>query len=75
MNLIDTPKVAKELVAHFGNSQAETARALNVQQPTVNGWLRGKHGISARPAIRAEIVTNGEFKASRLCGDLADRPS
>lgn len=71
--MINTPKVATELVEYFGGNQTATAKALNVKQPTVNGWLSGKHGISAGAATRAEKVTNGEFKAVNLCAELSDQ--
>lgn len=62
--------LVKNLIAHFG-SQASTAEALNVKQPTVSAWLRGTHGISALTALRIERVTEGKFKAVDFCHDLA----
>lgn len=68
-----TKTAIKNLVSLFGN-QTKTAEALRVKQPTVNGWLSGKHGMSAVVAIRAEKLTEGEFQAATLCPDLADLP-
>ena len=70
MRIINTKQKARELVDHFGGSQTNTAKALKVKQPTVYGWLAGKHGISAGAAIRAEMQTDGAFKAVELCADL-----
>ena len=63
-------EIALELVNHFDKSQSKTAKALKVSQPTVSGWVRGEHGMSAAVALRAEIITGGKFKAVCLCPDL-----
>ena len=60
----------EKLVAHFG-SQAATASALNVKQGSVSGWVRGVHGCSAEVALRAEVLTCGEVKASELRPSLS----
>jgi len=54
-----------ELVKYFGSQQA-TAKALNVKQGTVSGWVRGLHGCTADVAIKAEIATKGSIKARDL---------
>lgn len=54
------------LVRHFG-TQVTTAEQLGVDQTTVSGWVRGKHGMSPAVAVRAERLTNGAFKAADLC--------
>lgn len=54
------------LVKHFG-TQDEAARRLGVDQTTVSGWVRGKHGMSPAVALRAERLTNGRFMAAELC--------
>lgn len=59
----------EEVVAHFG-SQTLTAKALDVEQPSVNAWLKGKTKMSEKTALRAEFATNGEFKAVELCPSL-----
>ena len=68
--------IFKELVSHFG-TQDKTAERLGVDQGTVSGWVRGKHGMSAVTALRAEAETNGTFKAVDLCPDLrrAEKPA
>jgi len=58
--------IYKELVAHFG-TQDITAEKLEVDQSTVSGWVRGKHGMSPVVAKRAERVTAGAFKKEALC--------
>lgn len=58
-----------ELVAFFGG-QNKTAIALGVSQPTVNGWLSGKHGVSAEVALKAERISSGRIKATALCSRL-----
>lgn len=58
--------IYKELVAHFG-TQDITAEKLKVDQSTVSGWVRGKHGMSPVVAKRAERVTAGAFKKEALC--------
>lgn len=59
------------LVSHFGN-QHKTAEALGCSQPGVWKWVKGKSNMSAAFALKAERLTNGEFKASDLCPALAD---
>ena len=58
--------IYKELVAHFG-TQDITAEKLEVDQSTVSGWVRGKHGMSPVVAKRAERLTAGAFKKEALC--------
>ncbi|GAA0586458.1 Cro/CI family transcriptional regulator [Halomonas salifodinae] len=55
-----------KLVEHF-DTQTNAAAALGVDQTTVSGWVRGKHGMSPAVALRAERLTEGKFKASELC--------
>lgn len=62
--------IYKSLVSHFGG-QINTAEKLGVKQATVSGWVTGQHGMSAVTATRAERVTDGKFKATDLCPDLA----
>jgi DNA-binding transcriptional regulator YdaS (Cro superfamily) len=71
MKTSDTILAAKALVTFFGNSQTATASALKVKQPTVNGWLSGKHHISAVVALRAERITNGHFQAMEISRELS----
>lgn len=61
----------KALVKHFGG-QENTAKALQVKQPAVSGWVRGTKNMSELVAIRAEKVTGGEFKAAELCPSLKE---
>ncbi|SER51932.1 MULTISPECIES: YdaS family helix-turn-helix protein [Pseudomonas] len=58
--------IYKDLVAFFG-TQEITAERLRVDQSTVSGWVRGKHGMSPVTAKRAEALTLGEFKKEDLC--------
>ena len=58
--------IYKDLVAYFGTQEA-TAIKLKVDQSTVSGWVREKHGMSPVVAKRAEILTNGAFKKEALC--------
>lgn len=62
----------QRLVAYFGGTQAATAKALDVGQPTVFAWLAGKHGISPYMALKIEKITEGKFKAVDLCPKLAE---
>ncbi len=55
-----------KLVDHFG-TQTKAAEALGVDQTTISGWVRGKHGMSPAVALRAEMLTTGKFKAAELC--------
>ena len=61
--------IFQRLVAHFG-SQAVTAEKLGVEQGTVSGWVRSKHGMSPVVALTAEQVTGGAFLAVELCPAL-----
>lgn len=65
--------IFKSLVNYCG-TQIKTAQLLKVDQATVSGWVRGKHGMSPVVALRAEKITNGQFKASELCPALAEMP-
>lgn len=60
----------QELVSRFGG-QVKTADALGCKQPSVWAWLDGKTHMSAPLALKAERLTNGEFKAVDLCPALA----
>ena len=62
---MNTHNIYQELVKHFGG-QVKTAEALGCKQGTVSGWVRGKHGVSGKYAIKAEQLTNGKFKAADL---------
>lgn len=68
--------IFQDLVSHFG-TQIKTAERLGVDQGTVSGWVREKHGMGPVTAIRAEAETNGLFKAVDLCPDLrrAEKPA
>jgi len=59
----------ESLISHFGG-QVKTADALGVSQPTVSGWLRDAHGISAITALRAQNLSDHKFKAVELCPAL-----
>lgn len=59
----------KQLIAFFG-SQEKLADALQVKQPTVSDWLRGRRPISAKHCIQLELITNGQFKAKDLRPDI-----
>jgi DNA-binding transcriptional regulator YdaS (Cro superfamily) len=61
--------IYEKLVAHFG-SQTLTAKALEVEQPSVNAWLKGKTKMSEKTALRAQLATKGKFKAVDLCPSL-----
>ncbi|SEJ53089.1 DNA-binding transcriptional regulator Cro [Azotobacter beijerinckii] len=61
--------IHQRLVEHFG-TQDLTAKALGVHQTTVSDWVRGKCGMGAVPALIAEQVTDGVFKAVDLCPSL-----
>lgn len=61
-----TNKAILKLIDTLGG-QTPAARALGVSQPTVNGWVSGKHGISPLIAMRAEKVTGGMVMAVDLC--------
>lgn len=61
----------EKLIAHFGG-QTKTAAALMVSQPTVSGWLRSEHGMSAKTAVRVESVTKGLFKAASLSAEYRE---
>ncbi|MGP5406077.1 transcriptional regulator [Psychrobacter celer] len=58
------------LIARFGGQQ-KTAQALGCTQPSVSAWVQGKANMSAALALKAERITNGEFKAVDLCPALA----
>jgi DNA-binding transcriptional regulator YdaS (Cro superfamily) len=58
--------IFKSLVAHFG-TQEITAERLGVDQSTVSGWVREKHGMSPVVARRADRLTEGLFRKEELC--------
>ena len=59
------------LIQHF-DGQTNTAAKLGVKQPTVSGWVTGRHGMSEGTALKAEKLTGGKVKAVALCPRLAD---
>lgn len=59
------------LVDHFGG-QENTALALKVKQPAVSGWVCGTKNMSELVAIRAQVATQGKFKAIDLCPSLKE---
>lgn len=61
------------LVSHFG-TQIKAAASLQVDQATVSGWVRGKHGMSPAVALRAEQLTRGKFTAAQLCPSVFSAP-
>jgi DNA-binding transcriptional regulator YdaS (Cro superfamily) len=63
--------IYKSLVEHFGG-QVKAAKALKLTQPNMSALINGRWGMSPIVAIRAERVTNGEFKAVDLCPSLRD---
>ena len=63
----------QSLVGFFGN-QIKTAELLKVDQATVSGWVRGKHGVSPAVALRAEKLTKGKFTAAQLCPSVFVQP-
>ncbi len=65
--------IYKEVIIFFGG-QSGTKTKLGVSQPTVSGWLTGKHGMSAKVALKAQRLSDGKFKASDLCSELAETP-
>lgn len=63
----------QSLVGYFG-TQIKTAELLKVDQATVSGWTRGKHGMSPAVALRAEKLTDGKFTAAQLCPSVFNEP-
>ena len=63
----------QNLVGFFG-TQIKTAELLKVDQATVSGWVRGKHGMSPAVALRAEKLTNGRFTAAQICPSVFSEP-
>lgn len=63
----------QSLVGYFG-TQIKTAELLKVDQATVSGWTRGKHGMSPAVALRAEKLTDGKFTAAQLCPSVFHEP-
>lgn len=63
--------IYQSLIDYFGGQRA-TAKALNCKQPSVWAWAQGKTNMSATLAIKAEIITNGKFKAVDLCPKLTE---
>lgn len=59
------------LVDHF-QGQENTAKALQVKQPAVSGWVNGTKNMSEKVAIRTQKATEGKFKASDLCPSLRE---
>lgn len=66
---MSTKELFQDLVNHFGG-QTQTAEALGTSQPTVSGWVSGKHGMSARIARKACKLTLGKFPESLLCPEV-----
>ena len=63
----------QSLVGYFG-TQIKTAELLKVDQATVSGWVRGKHGMSPAVALRAEKLTDSAFTRRQLCPSVFGEP-
>ncbi|MDY6450686.1 hypothetical protein SKM54_04605 [Acinetobacter faecalis] len=61
--------IYQELVDYLGG-QVSTAKALKVSQSNISGYINGRWNMSELVALRAEMVTKGEFKATDLCPTL-----
>ena len=61
--------IYQDLVSFLGG-QVATAKALQVSQSNVSGYITGRWNMSETVAARAEKVTNGKFKAIELCPSL-----
>jgi len=58
-----------QLLIEWFSSQAKLAHFIKVSPQVVSNWVaRGR--ISAKCAIRAEAITNGEFKKEQLRPDV-----
>lgn len=66
---IELTDLYKKVVDHFG-SQTLTAKALGLEQPSVNAWLKGKTKMSINSALIAERKTMGKFRAVDLSPDF-----
>ena len=66
---VELTRLYGRVVAHFGG-QTLTAKALGIEQPSVNAWLKGKTKMSINSALRAEKETLGKFKAVDLSPDF-----
>lgn len=66
---METIEHIKLMVEQLGG-QTKAATALKVKQPTVNGWLSGKHGISPIVAMRAEKLIG--IPAEKLCPSMQE---
>ncbi|USX62831.1 helix-turn-helix domain-containing protein [Acinetobacter baumannii] len=63
--------IYQKLVQHFGG-QVPAAKALKVSQANISGYVSGRWNMSEVVAMRAELATNGKFKASDLCPSLKE---
>lgn len=63
--------IYQNLVDHFGG-QVAAAKSLGVSQSSISGYVSGRWNMSERVAIKAEIATEGKFKAVDLCPSLKD---
>lgn len=61
-----------QVLVDYFKGQENTAKALQVKQPSVSGWVNGTKNMSEKVAIRAQKVTEGKFKASDLCPSLRE---
>jgi DNA-binding transcriptional regulator YdaS (Cro superfamily) len=59
----------EKIIEHFGG-QAKLARVLNIDRSAVNQWLKSGTMPPYR-AIQIEILTNGQFKAKDIIGEVA----
>lgn len=63
--------IYQKLVEHFGG-QVLTAKALKVSQANISGYVSGRWNMSEVVAMRAELATEGKFKAIDLCPSLIE---
>ena len=62
---IELTRLYNRVVDHFGG-QTPTAKALGIEQPSVNAWVKGKAKMSINSALKTEKETFGKFKAVDL---------
>lgn len=69
---MDTSKneAVAELIDYFG-SQKAVGRELGIDQATVSLLLNNKKPVTMELAFEAQLRTDGEIKAERLCPKLS----
>lgn len=66
----DKNEAIQKAIEHFGGTQSELAKAINVSRAQVWQWLNNINSVSVEKAIEIEDKTNGVVRCEELRRDI-----